>query len=103
MRRNDSATALAALPVEEIAINSVMVANNAELLREAAIGGLGIAMLAQWLAQADVHAGRLVRVLDRYDANPGAMDVAVHALYHPSGRGSKKIAAFIDLLAVHLQ
>jgi DNA-binding transcriptional LysR family regulator len=105
LRRNDgnAATPLAALPVEEVAINSVMIANNAEVLRQAALGGLGIAMLAQWLVQADVQAGRLVRVLDRYDANPGPMDVAVHALYQPSQRGSKKIAAFVDLLAVHLQ
>lgn len=105
LRRNDGkgATPLAELPVEDVAINSVMISNNAELLRQAALGGLGIAMLAQWLVQADVLAGRLVRVLDRYDANPGPMDVAVHALYHPSRRGSKKIAAFIDLLAVHLQ
>jgi DNA-binding transcriptional LysR family regulator len=102
VRRNDGAARLDALPVEDVAINSVVVANNAEVLRQAALGGLGIAMLAQWLVLADVHAGRLVRVLPDYDANPGPMDVAVHALYQPSGRGSKKIAAFIDLLSAHL-
>lgn len=104
VRRNDAdrATPSDALPVEEVVINSVIVANNAEVLRQAALGGLGIAMLAQWLVQADVQAGRLVRVLPGYDANPGPMDVAVHALYQPSGRGSRKIAAFIDLLSAHL-
>jgi len=100
MRRNDAAGATV---VEDVAINSVMVANNAEVLRQAALGGLGIAMLAQWLVQADVQAGHLVRVLEHFDANPGPMDVAIHALYHPRGRGSKKIGAFIDLLAAHLQ
>lgn len=90
-------------PAEEIVINSVMVANNVEVLRQAALLGLGIAVLAQWLIKADLVAGRLVRVLDDYDANPGPMDVTVHALYQPSGRGSKKIGAFLDLLAAHLK
>lgn len=97
VRRADGAA-----PAEEIAINSVMVANNGEVLRQAALLGLGIAVLAQWLVKADLAAGRLVRVLDEYDANPGPMDVTVHALYQPSGRGSKKIGAFLELLAAHL-
>lgn len=87
---------------EEIAIDAVLQANSAELLRQAALAGLGVAMLAQWLVRDDVAAGRLQPVLQAWEANPGPMDVALHALYQPNRRGSHKIRAFVDLLAAHL-
>jgi len=94
--------AAADLPVEEIHIDSVVQANNGELLRQAALGGLGIAMLAGWLVQHDLRAGRLVRVLSEYEVNPGLMDVALYALFQANRRGSQKIKAFVDLLAEHM-
>jgi DNA-binding transcriptional LysR family regulator len=89
-------------PVEEVPVNSIVQANNGEVLRQAAIAGLGVAMLAHWLVQADFQDGRLVRVLDGYDVNPGPMDVALHALYQANRRGSQKIRVFVDLLSEHL-
>jgi DNA-binding transcriptional LysR family regulator len=89
-------------PVEEVPVNSIVQANNGEVLRQAAIAGLGVAMLAHWLVQADLQDGRLVRVLDGYDVNPGPMDVALHALYQANRRGSQKIRVFVDLLSEHL-
>jgi DNA-binding transcriptional LysR family regulator len=90
------------MPVEEIAVNSVVQADNGELLRQAALSGLGVAMLARWLVQADLRAGRLVRILREYDVNPGPMDVGLYALYQPNRRGSQKIRAFVELLAGHM-
>ena len=87
---------------EEIGIDAVLQANSAELLRQAALAGLGVAMLAHWLVRDDVAAGRLAPVLPAWEANPGPMDVALHALYQPNRRGSHKIRAFVDLLAAHL-
>lgn len=89
-------------PEEEIAVSAVLQANSAELLRQAALAGLGIAMLAHWLVRDDVAAGRLVPVLQAWEANPGPMDVTLHALYQPNRRGSHKVRAFVDLLAAHL-
>jgi len=103
LRRKDGTGAGAdAMPVEEIDVNSVVQANNGELLRQAALFGLGVAMLADWLVQDDLRAGRLLRVLDDYEVNPGPMDVALHALYQASRRGSHKIRAFVDLLGEQL-
>jgi DNA-binding transcriptional LysR family regulator len=90
------------MPVEEIPVRAVICANNGELLRQAALSGLGIAMLADWLVQADLKAGTLVRVLAAYHVNPGAMDVGLHALYLANRRGSHKIRTFVDLLDAHL-
>ena len=89
-------------PVEEIRVNSIVQANSGEVLRQAAVAGLGIAMLSDWLVCDDLQAGHLVRVLDQYDVNPGQMDVALYALYQANRRGSQKIRAFVELLAAHL-
>jgi DNA-binding transcriptional LysR family regulator len=90
------------MPIEDIAINSVVQANNGEVLRQASIAGLGIAMLARWLVQADLQTGHLVQVLSDYDVNPGPMDVAMYALYQANRRGSRKIQVFLELLSAHL-
>jgi DNA-binding transcriptional LysR family regulator len=101
LRRKDGAAMAPAheTPVEEIAVNSAVQADNGELLRQAALAGLGIAMLAHWLVQADLAAGRLVPVLADYEVNPGPMDVGLYALYPANRRGSQKIQAFVELLA----
>lgn len=88
--------------VEEVRVNSIVQANSGEVLRQAAMAGLGIAMLSDWLVRDDLQAGRLVRVLDQYDVNPGQMDVALYALYQANRRGSQKIRAFVELLSEHL-
>jgi DNA-binding transcriptional LysR family regulator len=98
LRRRDDAGA----PVEEVPIRGVVQADNADVLRQAAIAGLGVAMLAHWLVHADLRAGRLVRVMEEYAVNPGPMDVAMHAVYQENRRGSQKIRAFVELLAQHL-
>lgn len=87
---------------EDVEVRGVVHANNAEVLRQAALGGLGIAMLARWLVQRDLRAGTLVQVLPGYRVNPGPMDVGLYALYPASRRNSTKIRAFVDLLAEHL-
>lgn len=104
MRRSDGTggVAPADMPVEEIAVRAVIQANNGEVLRQAAVNGMGIGMLADWLVRADLREGRLVRVLAGYQINPGPMDVGLHALYQSNRRGSQKIRMFVDMLAEHL-
>lgn len=91
-----------ALRVEEVMVNGVIQANNAEVLRQAAVAGLGVAMLAHWLVQADLREGRLVQVLPHYEVNPGPMDVGLYALFQANRRGSQKVRVFVDLLSSHL-
>ncbi|MYN18752.1 LysR family transcriptional regulator [Rugamonas sp. FT107W] len=77
--------------------------NNSEMLRQAAVSGLGLALLPGWLIQPDLDAGTLVAVLDQYETNPGEMDVGIYAVYPASRRGSVKVRVFTELLAAGLQ
>lgn len=75
--------------------------NNADVLREAAIGGAGLTMMPSWLVGPDVVAGRLVRVLADWTVDPGSGEGAISAVYLPSRRGSAKLRTFLDFLVAH--
>jgi len=81
-----------AVPVE----GRLTVADGATL-REAAVAGLGLAVLPSFIAAPEVRAGRLVRVLERYSF----VRLALHALTPSAPSTSAK--AFIELLATHLR
>ncbi|BDI03499.1 LysR family transcriptional regulator [Sphaerotilus microaerophilus] len=51
-----------------VAVSGPLSANNSEALRDAALAGLGIALLPDFTAQAALRAGQLVRVLAEWQA-----------------------------------
>jgi DNA-binding transcriptional LysR family regulator len=65
------------------------------LIRRAALAGLGIAHLPQFVAEDDLAAGRLVRLLPEWSADRGA----VHLVYPSSRNLSPRVRALVDLLA----
>jgi DNA-binding transcriptional LysR family regulator/transcription elongation GreA/GreB family factor len=78
---------------------SNLLVDDARFLREAAIAGLGIAMLPELLVVDDLAAGRLHRVLDDFQTG----ELAVHVL-HPHARfAPASVRAFIDHLAEHFR
>ncbi|WP_313050191.1 LysR substrate-binding domain-containing protein, partial [Pseudomonas soli] len=68
---------------------------NADLLREAAIAGSGVALLADWLVREDVEAGRLQRLFADWTVSPGNASASINALYLPNHRGSRRVMAFV--------
>jgi DNA-binding transcriptional LysR family regulator len=68
--------------------------NNAEVLRDAAVGGRGIALLPTFIAGADLRAGRLRTILTAYKAP----EIAICALYPETRHLSVKVRLFIDFL-----
>ncbi|MBN3834221.1 LysR family transcriptional regulator [Burkholderia sp. Ac-20344] len=72
--------------------------NHSEVLREAALGGAGIALLPDWLVGADIRSGRLRRLFEQYDVTPDTARSVVTALYLPNQRGSKRVTAFMDFV-----
>ena len=73
--------------------------NNQNAIRQAALSGLGIALLPTYLIGADLQRGTLRQVLDRY-APPG---FAIWAVYLRNRHLSPKVRAFIDFLIDRFQ
>jgi DNA-binding transcriptional LysR family regulator len=69
-------------------------ANNAEVLRDAAIAGRGIALVPTFIAADALQAGRLATCLDNYQAP----ELALYALYPPTRHLAVKVRLFIDFL-----
>jgi DNA-binding transcriptional LysR family regulator len=69
-------------------------ANNAEVLRDAAIKDRGIALLPTFIAGAALHDGRLVSFLSTYKAPP----LTLYAIYAPTRHLAVKVRLFIDFL-----
>lgn len=74
---------------------SRFVANNGELIRQAAIMGLGIAVLPGFIVCEALRAGELIPL--QLDANP--LPSAIHAVYPPSRHLSRKVRAIIEHLS----
>jgi len=84
----------------EIALNGHLRANDSEALRDAALSGLGIALLPTWLIGAEVRERRLVPVLhDREWLIAPGPDRAIWAVYPPKKVVSPKVKAFLAFLS----
>jgi len=68
--------------------------NNAEVLRDAAVGGRGIALLPTFIAGADLQEGNLRTILQEFVAP----EMTLHAIYSPTRQLSTKTRVFIDFL-----
>jgi DNA-binding transcriptional LysR family regulator len=65
-------------------------------VREAALAGLGIAFVPEWLVAGDLAEGRLRRILTSYTSSP----ITAWALYRAELRRSPRIRAFVDEVQV---
>ena len=77
-----------------IAVPWTLCTNNAEILRDAAVSGRGIALLPTFIAGADLQQGRLRTVLADYRPP----ELSLYAVYPPTRHLSVKVRAFIDFL-----
>jgi len=68
--------------------------NNAEILRDAAVKGLGIALLPTFIAGADLQQGTLSTILADYKAP----ELSLYAIYPPNRHLAVKVRVFIDFL-----
>jgi DNA-binding transcriptional LysR family regulator len=77
-----------------VSVQGPLVFNDTDLMRQAAIAGMGLAYLYEDDAEDDIGAGRLVRILEGWcPLLPG------YYLYHPSRRQTPPaLAALIDVL-----
>ncbi|CAB5711467.1 D-malate degradation protein R [Delftia tsuruhatensis] len=63
-------------------------------LRNAALGGLGAALVSAWIVREDLAAGRLVQLAPGWQASP----LPVHLVYPPVRHPPARLRAFIDAM-----
>ncbi|MCG6574836.1 LysR family transcriptional regulator [Pseudomonas sp. AF32] len=76
-----------------------MRANNGELLRDAAIAGMGITYLPTFILGDGLKEGRLVQVLKGFETAP----LTLSAVYPQHRQSSRPVQALIEFLREHMQ
>lgn len=84
---------------ETLRLSGSFQADNLWMLRHAAVGGLGLARLADFIVEDDIGAGRLVPVLTAQELT----DEAIHAVYPATRHVSPKVRSFIEHLLAGLE
>ncbi|QIP04287.1 LysR family transcriptional regulator [Bradyrhizobium symbiodeficiens] len=80
-----------------VRISGSFVTNSGEALRKVALDGAAICLMAGFLIQDDLEAGRLVRLLPELRT----IELSMNAVYPHRHHLSAKVRTFIDLLAQH--
>ena len=80
-----------------IPVSGSLAANNSEALREAALTGLGIALLPDFSAQTSLRANKLVRVLPSFKP-VGAFAEQIYAIRPYSAHVPRAVTAFVAYL-----
>ena len=84
-----------------MAVAGPFCANNSEALRDAAISGLGIALLPDFSAQAALQAGKLVQVLTPWES-VGAFGEHIYAIRPYAPHVPRAVSVFVDWLRTAL-
>lgn len=79
---------------KSIRVNGVLCSNNAEVLRDACIAGMGFALLPTFIAGKALDEGKLVQVLNEYQAP----ELLLALLYPPNRHLSARIALFVKFM-----
>lgn len=83
----------------EARVRPRLTVNDMEIVREAALAGVGIAWLPQLFCTEDLRKKRLLHVL----ADWHTVEIPVHALYPTRRHLSPKVVAFVNLLAERIR
>jgi DNA-binding transcriptional LysR family regulator len=76
-----------------------ILSNNSESLRAAALAGLGVAAVPEWLVADALVAGQLTRVLDKHETPTGG----IYAVYPTNRLLASRVRLFVDHLARDLR
>lgn len=79
-----------------VRIESPLKTNSSEVVREAVIAGVGIALRSTWDVGPELRSGSLLQVLAGHG---GARKAAIHAVYPSRRHLAQKVRVFIDHLA----
>ncbi|MGF1569395.1 MAG: LysR substrate-binding domain-containing protein [Nodosilinea sp.] len=80
--------------VYAVSVGGPLCCNNGEVLRVAALAGLGVVMLPQFIVETDLSAGRLQPILTAYHPP----EIGIYALYPVNRHLSTKVKVLVDFL-----
>lgn len=80
---------------ETVKMNSVLKTNNESLMHDAALDGMGLALLPSWLVEEDIAAARLERLMPAYEWFAGQL----YAVYTSRRYLLPKVRTFVDFIA----
>lgn len=83
----------------QVKIKGLLESNDGQVLRAAALEGMGILVQPKYIVYDDLVAGRLVSVLDDWDLPRLQINIAFQSRRHMSA----KVRTFIDFLVEHFQ
>lgn len=86
----------------EVPVSGPLRSNSGEVLRRAALDGLGMALLPQWLVASDLAAGLLVACLPELRAYPSGYNAEIYAVHARQDLIPAKIAVFVAHLSAHV-
>jgi DNA-binding transcriptional LysR family regulator len=89
--------------VEEVPIRGSFLISSALALRQAALDGLGPALLANWLIDEDLASGRLIDLCPDFEAAAAGFETGAWLLYSSRSYIPRKVRATIDFLRANLR
>lgn len=84
--------------VEEVAVSGKTVISSAIGLRDCAIAGMGLALLAHWLIHDELHNGELVQLLPEYQVTATHFETFAWLVYPSKQYIPRKVEAFMAQL-----
>ncbi|MGL4573682.1 MAG: LysR substrate-binding domain-containing protein, partial [Burkholderiaceae bacterium] len=84
--------------VGEVPVHGSITLSTALALHQAALDGLGPALLANWIVQEDLASGRLVDLFEHYRVTATDFETAVRLMYPSRAYLPLKVRAFIDFM-----
>ncbi|KQV88778.1 hypothetical protein ASC87_28890 [Rhizobacter sp. Root1221] len=88
--------------IEVVPIGGWLAASSALSLLEAAQGGLGPVLLADWLVDPDIAAGRLVDLFPQHEATSTSFDNGVWLLFPSREHLPRRVRVVVDFLREEL-
>lgn len=89
--------------IEGVPIGGWLAASSALSLLEAAVDGLGPVLLADWLVDPDIAAGRLVDLFPQYEATSTSFDNGVWLLFASREHLPRRVRVVVDFLRDELK
>jgi len=80
---------------EVVRVNGPVCADNGDLLKDAAVAGLGVTLLPTFIVGPELRTGRLAQVLEPYCPD----EISVYAVFPSRRYVSAKVRTFVDYLA----